>query len=193
VEGAVRYVQLRPAPSTQRPMIDESASARGHGADPPDHEGSAGRRIPTAHQESSELQALGQTSAETQTLIARLAPQPIDQPQYRSILPNNGSCGLHAVALVEVARCCVVLAHGAHGKVEVAARGFHDFLDELFKYATPRAVELIGVENLVKHDRASGHLNIAHGSSGIALKMATRLPRYSATEGSLPSSQELVP
>jgi hypothetical protein len=34
---------------------------------------------------------------------------------------------------------------------------------------------------------------LAHGSRGIALNTATRSLMYSATEGSLPSSEELVP
>jgi hypothetical protein len=38
-------------------------------ADPQDHEGSAGGRIPTPHQEGFELQALGQAAAEAETVI----------------------------------------------------------------------------------------------------------------------------
>jgi len=65
--------------------------------------------------------------------------QSIDQTGYRSVLPCYGAYDFHAVALVESAGDRVLLAHT---EVEIAASVFHDFLYELFKYATPRPIEL---------------------------------------------------
>jgi hypothetical protein len=55
---------------------DESASAGSDRADPQDHP--AWARVPIAFQEGAELQALGQTAAEAETVIISSALQPID-------------------------------------------------------------------------------------------------------------------
>lgn len=51
---------IRTAPAQRH----ESPGARGHGADPPDREGSTCGRVPTAHQEGIGVQALGQRERE---------------------------------------------------------------------------------------------------------------------------------
>src|ERR1700722_6279743 len=47
---------------------DESASARGYGSDPQDREGSAGGRIPLAHQEGLGIQTLEQAKTEAEAV-----------------------------------------------------------------------------------------------------------------------------
>lgn len=92
--------------------------------------------------------------------------QPINQPRHRSILPHNSAHNLHAVALVESAGDRVLLAHT---EVEIAARWLHYLRDELPEDPPARAVELLAVENLVKHDRASGHLHAADAGAFFVL------------------------
>jgi hypothetical protein len=50
----------------------------------------------------------------------------------------------------------------SHTQVEIAARGLHDLVHEPLEDLPPCTIELIGVENLVKHNRASGNLNLAN-------------------------------
>jgi hypothetical protein len=52
----------------------ESSSAGRDRVDPPDHEGSAGRRIPIAHQKGLGIQALGQAAAEADAVKRRAVP-----------------------------------------------------------------------------------------------------------------------
>lgn len=87
--------------------------------------------------------------------------QPINQPRHCSILPSHGARDLHAVALVESAGDRVF---SAHGKVKITASWLYDLVHELKENPATRAVELVTVENLVKHDRASGHQHITNAS-----------------------------
>ena len=75
------------------------------------------------------------------------------------MLPSDGARNPHTLPLVESARDPVL---PAHGEVEIAARSLDNFVHEVSEHATTRPVELIAVENLVKHDRTSGHLHVAH-------------------------------
>src|SRR5271156_923755 len=63
--------------------------------DPQDHEGSAGRRIPTAHQESLGVQALGQAARKAETvsrqLTSELSPTRT-RPACRPVLRNDPLC-----------------------------------------------------------------------------------------------------
>lgn len=88
--------------------------------------------------------------------------QAIDQPRYRSILPSHGARDCHAVALIKSARD---LVFPPHAQVQIAASGLHDFIHEFPKNSPARAAELVAVENLMKHDRASGHIDVAHASA----------------------------
>jgi hypothetical protein len=101
------------------------------------------------------------------------------------------------VALVKSA-CDSVLP--AHGEVKIAARWLHDLINELPKNLAPRTIELPAVENLMKHDRASGYLHVAHaGSFPVPLEcdnyavLVNALPGFDAAfESVLPNVREYV-
>jgi len=124
--------------------------------------------------------------------------QPIDQPRYRSILPNHSAYDLHAVALIELAGDRVVLAHT---QVEIAARWLHNLVHKLLEDFPPRAVELPGVQDLVQHDTASWNLHLAHAGPLLVLLERNRdavfvdaLPRLDAAlERVLPNMREHIP
>jgi hypothetical protein len=74
--------------------------------------------------------------------------------------------------LIELARDRVLFAHA---EIEIATRWLNDLIHELPEDFPPRAIELFAVENLVKHDRASGHLNVAHA---VALPVPLKCDNY---------------
>jgi hypothetical protein len=123
--------------------------------------------------------------------------QRIDQPRYRLFLPSHVARESHAVALVEPECDCVF----PHTQIEIAARGFHDLTHELLEDPPASAIELTAVENLMKHDRASGHLHAAHaGSFPVPLEcdnyavLEDALVRLDAVfESVLPNVRESVP
>jgi hypothetical protein len=79
---------------------DESASAGSDRADPQDHEGSAGRRIPTAHQEGSWIQALGQAAAEAEAVSESMI---LVHGIYEQ---HNESNGREEVFVLSRSACC---------------------------------------------------------------------------------------
>jgi len=87
---------------------------------------------------------------------------PIDQPRYRSILPSHSAHDLHAVALIESA-CDHIFP--SHTQVQIAASRLYDLAHELLQDFATLAAELAAVQNLVKHDRASGNLHVAHAGA----------------------------
>jgi hypothetical protein len=127
-----------------------------------------------------------------------LIEQPVHSTGNRSARPCNCTRDHHAVALVE-STCDHILL--PHAEVEFTARRLHDLLHELLEDLATRAVELIGVENLVKHDRACRDLHGAHGSPLPVLMvgdndavLVNALPCFdTALECVLPDVREHVP
>ena len=75
--------------------------------------------------------------------------------------PRNRTCDGHAVPLIETASKHVLFPDS---EVKVAAGWLHDFVNELPEDPAACTVELVTVENLVKHNRASGHRHITNAS-----------------------------
>lgn len=93
------------------------------------------------------------------------------------------------------------LVRSSDTQVQIAARWLNDLIHEPPKNQPARATELVAVENLVQHDRASGDLNLAHASALPVLLvgdddavLVDTLPRFDTTfESILPNVGKHVP
>jgi len=88
-----------------------------------------------------------------------------DQSRYRSPCPSHPPPNhnhLHPVPFIERASRLVL---PAHGQVQVSSGRCDHLSTELLEDSASRTAELFRVHDLVEHDRASRHINVADASA----------------------------